>query len=119
MAWFEAHCRFLTEIEIVVRKLDDLNSFVCDTTKGRPKGLTTQFVMENASPPTLDEMQDRDLRHEDYKCLEADTAARRPLALPATLTVIEKQELLCYADERPLCVSAREQIAAARARGLK
>lgn len=52
MPWFHEHCRVLSEIEIVVRKLDDEWSFVCDTQKGRPKGLTTEYVADHQSTPS-------------------------------------------------------------------
>lgn len=47
MDWWSEHCRFLSPLEIGIRKLDDPNSFVCDTQKGRPPGLTTKFVLEH------------------------------------------------------------------------
>ncbi len=47
--WFNEHCRFLTDLEIAIRKLDDENSFVCDTQKGRPKGLTSTAVIDHMS----------------------------------------------------------------------
>lgn len=58
MPWFNEHCRVLSPLEIAIRKLDDPNSFVCDTSKGRPAGLTTRFVIEHASPMTISGFQE-------------------------------------------------------------
>lgn len=53
MPWFEEHCRWLSNIELVVRMLD-FSTFVCDTQRGRPKGLTAEFVLDHqfdSDPP--------------------------------------------------------------------
>jgi hypothetical protein len=50
MPWFYRHCRFLTEQELEVRKANDPTTFVCDTMKGRPAGLTPKFVREHRAP---------------------------------------------------------------------
>jgi hypothetical protein len=118
--WFDAHCRFLSPLEIAIRKLDDPNSFVCDTSKGRPKGLTTQFVLagrgEAESAAGLQK-----LRGDSALCSDSDKAARINVYLggfddwPAT----DKLEILCYGDERPKFVKACEDVAAARAKGYR
>jgi hypothetical protein len=50
MPWFYEHCRWLSELEVAIRKLDDTASFVCDTKKGRPKELTSDFALEHQGP---------------------------------------------------------------------
>jgi hypothetical protein len=37
MPWFDEHCRWLSDLEIAIRKIDDSAAFVCDTNKGRPR----------------------------------------------------------------------------------
>jgi hypothetical protein len=118
--WFDAHCRFLSPLEIAIRKLDDPNSFVCDTSKGRPKGLTTQsgsglgFLASGKN-------ERQKLRGDSALCSDSDKAARINVYLggfddwPAT----DKLEILCYGDERPKFVKACEDVAAARAKGYR
>lgn len=49
-----------------------------------------------------------------------DRAAGRPeLIVLENASVLVHQEILCWDDERPLCVKARETIAAARAKGIR
>lgn len=117
LEWFDAHCRILSKLEVAIRKLDDLNSFVCDPkAKGRPKGLTSTSLEEIlAQPPALSELQG--FRDENYRCLDKDKAERVGLVLHTLLTPIEQGEIACYGDERPMCVKARELIAKARAKG--
>jgi hypothetical protein len=47
MTFFSEHCRFLNQLEIAIRKLDDPLSFVCDPHAGpKPKALTTRLIAE-------------------------------------------------------------------------
>lgn len=53
MPWFREHCRFLEDYEIAIRRIDTAEAIVCDTKKGRPKGLTAEFALAHqfeASP---------------------------------------------------------------------
>lgn len=50
MPWFYEHCRWLTDLEIAIRKIDDAAAFVCDTRKGRPRGLTAEFALDHSYP---------------------------------------------------------------------
>jgi hypothetical protein len=48
MTFFSEHCRFLSQLEIAIRKLDDPLSFVCDPHAGpKPKALTTRVIAES------------------------------------------------------------------------
>ncbi len=116
--WFEANCRFLEDIEIVVRKLDDRASFVCDPkAKGRPKNLTAELVLTYSTMPTVGSYQKH--HGQNHRCAESDRAARIPLVVLDDLTVLEKMELMCFQSERPKCAGMAEKIAEARARGIK
>jgi hypothetical protein len=45
MQWYVRHCRQLSRLEIAVRKLPDLDAFVCDPAAGKqPKQLTPAYV---------------------------------------------------------------------------
>lgn len=116
LEWFEAHCRFLEELERVVRKADDPNAFVCDTQKGRPKELTAELVLTYSTLPTFGSYQERS--GDNYRCEASDKAARISLVL-IDPTPLQRLELACHADEREKCVKARETIAAARAKGAR
>lgn len=116
--WFEAHCRFLDELEIVVRKLDDPLSFVCDKkAKGRPKGLTAELVLTYSTVPTVSSYQKQ--FGPDNTCAESDRATRLGLVNLDDLTVTGKLELMCFQSERPSCAGILEKIAESRARGIK
>jgi hypothetical protein len=116
LEWFDAHCRLLSELEITVRKLDDPNAFVCDPkAKGRPKGLTSFTELAALSPPPYSELQG--FRNENYGCEESDEKSRIKLVLHDQRSVVEMAELVCYQDERPMCVTTRENIAKVRAKG--
>jgi hypothetical protein len=80
ISWFDAHCRFLSKLEIVVRKLDDENAFVCDTAKGRPAALTGAFLLRYMNSPPAGEFQAR--RAEDLACEPYDAAERESLVSP-------------------------------------
>ncbi|HEX7476324.1 MAG TPA: hypothetical protein VF331_00815 [Polyangiales bacterium] len=113
--WFGVHCRFLSELEIAIRKLDDPNSFVCDTRVGRPKRLTAEIVSDGQAEPVLRAYQDR--ANDDDACAALDAAERMSLVEPeqgALARTAFRIELLCYGDERPSCVKARAAIAAKR-----
>jgi hypothetical protein len=117
LEWFEAHCRFLEELERVVRKEDDPNAFVCDPkAKGRPKSLTAELVLTFSTLPTVGSYQERS--GDNYRCETDDKAKRISLVLidPSPLV---KLELMCWGDEREKCVKARADIAAARAKGMR
>jgi hypothetical protein len=115
LEWFEAHCRFLNELELAIRKLDDPNAFVCDPGAGkRPKGLTSELVITYSTLPSQMTFQER--QGENHMCERKDARDRIALTFH-DLTEIEIIEVLCYADERPACVQARENIATLRKQG--
>lgn len=118
LEWFEAHCHFLEELDRVVRKVDDPNAFVCDPkAKGRPKNLTAELVLEFSVQPNVGAFQ-ADQHHDlNNRCSERDQAARIGLVFGAGSEkdqVFHRLLVICYGDERPACVKARETIAAAR-----
>jgi hypothetical protein len=116
LEWFEAHCRFLTKLERVVRKLDDPNAFVCDpSAKGRPANLTSALVLEYSTLPS--QMYFQTMQGSNHVCKAKDERAGRVALAFHDLTDMQIVELLCYGDERPACVEARANIAKARSEG--
>jgi len=120
LEWFEAHCRFLGELERVVRKLDDPNAFVCNPkAKGRPKSLTAELVMTYSVAPDVGSFQSDAFHDLNNRCLELDQAARVGLvfgAISEKERLAQRLEVACYGDDRPECVKALEAIAAWRAK---
>jgi hypothetical protein len=113
--WFGEHCRFLSELENAIRKNDDPNAFVCDTTKGRPKGLTSKFLMTYPQdPPAVTDYEER--AADDQTCAEYDTAERVALVFASPASSGQRLEVLCFNDDRPACVDARAQFEAAKAK---
>lgn len=121
--WFEAHCRFLTEREIAIRKLDDENAFVCDPkAKGRPKRLTSELVLRFSVLAPISDFQDDAFHGENHRCLERDRAERvglvfgpRAEGLDRLEQLLDEQEVMCWDDPRAPCVKARESMPAKRA----
>jgi hypothetical protein len=112
--WFNAHCRFLSPAEIVERKLDDENAFVCDPkAKGRPRKLTSALVIEYSTDPPYGEFQEH--RAENGECFMHDQAERIVLVF-GTLSVRQKLEVLCFNDDRASCMKVRKDFAEADAR---
>ena len=114
MPWFEQHCRFLTELERAVRKVDDPAAFVCDTSKGRPRELTSRYVAERSAP--LDVVIFQEIVHDNDRCAPYDTAEGRPPLVLREPTAAQTLAVLCYASSRPSCVEARKALEAASAR---
>lgn len=122
--WFNEHCRFLSELEIAIRKLDDELSFVCDTQKGRPKGLTGAAVAPYLVPTTI--VIHMEWSHSDVVCEPHDVSAGRPslnLHEPvsddkreAAAYTVRLLEALCWQIEGKECDAARAAIAALRAK---
>lgn len=118
LAWFDAHCRFLSELERVVRKLDDPNAFVCDPkAKGRPKGLVSYVELAALEPPPYSELQG--FHNENHLCLESDQRDRVAVLLREEMTKLEQLEFACYQDTRPMCAGSAELIAKVRAKGIR
>jgi hypothetical protein len=119
LEWFEAHCRFLSELELAVRKLDDPNAFVCDPkAKGRPKGLTSELVLQYSTLPSVGVWQEH--HGENHRCLETDRASRVALVISAEEGLAgraQRMEVICYGDDRPSCKELRTSLEAARAKG--
>ncbi len=117
LAWFDQHCRFLNPLEIAIRKLDDPNSFVCDTQKGRPAGLTSAFVLEHQGL-ALGDFQE--LLADDRICEPFDAAERMSLVMNDSdvdaASVGQRLAVICYGDDRPRCVQGRAALAAWRAK---
>jgi hypothetical protein len=116
LEWFDAHCRFLSELEIAIRKLDEINPFVCEPkAKGRPKGLTSELVLTFSAPPSVGTFQDAKAFGENHRC-----AARDPVSLVfgevSIDEMLHRMEVLCWDDTREKCIKARETIAAERAK---
>lgn len=115
--WFEAHCRFLEQLEIVVRKIDDPNAFVCNTSKGRPKDLTSELVMQYSTLPSVGAYQN--FGGENAACMERDETARMSLFVPTgddLASAGARLLLSCFNDDGPDCVEARAAVAAAHAK---
>ncbi len=107
--WFDAHCRFLSALERAIRKLDDDLSFVCDTTVGRPKGLTGKRYLElSGGGLSVVDLQDRAV--DSQRCAEVDPVSLDMHTPPVPahaegteahelwqLLVIQREfEVLCY-----------------------
>jgi hypothetical protein len=121
LEWFEAHCRFLEELERVVRKADDPNAFVCDPkAKGRPKNLSAELVLKFSVEPNVGSFQ-ADQHHDlNNRCVERDRSERIGLVFGAGTKleqVAHRLLVVCYGDDGPSCVKARESLAAAKAKG--
>jgi hypothetical protein len=116
--FFDAHCRFLNDLETAVRQLDDPNTIVCNAPK--PKGLTVEIIaygtVEQDEPRLHIAAGDSDNR----RCQASDTAERFSLVFdPAgqdAWTLIATQSLLCYGDGSPRCTKAMAQVAQLKAK---
>lgn len=114
MPWFEQHCRFLTELERAVRKVDDPAAFVCDTNKGRPRELTSRYVAEHSAP--ADVVLFQEIVGDNDRCAPYDVADGRPVLVLRDPTPAQTLAVICYASSRPSCVAARKAIEGATAR---
>ena len=110
MPWFDANCRPLTELERAIRKIDDPAAFVCRTSKGRPKELTSDFLLQHASPVDVVHFQDR--YHDNDECEPYDRAARVSLVLREP-TAAQKLAVYCFQSTSPKCAPVHEALAAA------
>lgn len=123
--WFREHCRYLTPLEIAIRKLDDENAFVCDTKKGRPKELTPEIVGEYADPASgiafVEHYRTNSL------CEALDVAAGRPSLVTfgaEPSDPLEKRQraslrdidILCWKVESEKCTKLRAAVAKFKAR---
>lgn len=114
--WFREHCRFLTEFEIAARKLDDPHAFVCDTQKGRPKGLTSEIAVEYDSPTDPHVYQKHFMP--DVFCEPHDVLERVSLVLrdDGTRAYFAKEVgAMCWRVESDECTRARAAVAASAA----
>jgi len=122
MPWWNEHCRWLSDLEIAIRKIDDANAFVCDTKKGRPKGLTADLVLDHQQRPTAQNFQ----KHfqPSYLCESFDTAERVSIVMrdsydPARHTTKEQirevvaleVRVMCFQVENEKCTKARAAVA--------
>lgn len=126
--WFEQHCRFLEWEEIVVRKLDDPDSFVCDTNKGRPKGLNAeqiQYFQHNGRELTVSVLVK--WGHSNLLCREHDEKAGRPSLVFAPLpqdasrdarrsALIAKIDVMCWQVVSEKCTKTLASVASWRKR---
>lgn len=110
MPWFDQNCRHLTELERAIRKIDDPAAFVCRTQKGRPRELTSQFVLEHSQPADVVIFQDR--FHDNDVCERYDAAARISLVLRDPPPE-RKLAVYCYQSTSAQCDRVRAVIAAA------
>lgn len=115
-AWFQLHCRFLTDLEITVRKLDDPNAFVCEKAKGKPKNLTAGLVANFGSTPLVSEFQNQAFFGPNHACMEQDSTQGAALVGLDEMTPIQKLEFLCLGNGSETCTKARVSIEAARAK---
>jgi len=114
--WFALHCRFLTELEIAIRQVDDPNAFVCDpSARGKPKGLTSELILNYSTEPTTTTFFTR--QGDNNLCERADRQAGRMVLTFGPLSKVEFIEALCYQDEGPSCLKVRETIAKLREKG--
>lgn len=116
MPWWTEHCRWLTDREIAIRQIDDPNAFVCDTQKGRPKGLTSEMVLDYQSPQ--DAAIFIDYSDEDRWCEAFDVAAGRvSLRLGQWESPAEQARIIltgmCWQVTSAKCDKARAALAAA------
>lgn len=116
--FFGAHCRFLSELEVAVRKLDDPNAFVCDTKKGRPKDLTTAVIARCQTRDSPSAYQER-FHGDNYQCMAEDEQKRVGLVLLADMNPGELLELMCAGQEatKASCAPGLAGVEAARAKG--
>jgi hypothetical protein len=125
LQWFEDHCRFLEWEEIVGRKLDDPNSFVCDTKNGRPKNLdaaTIRYFQHNG------EMGARLLMkwgQSNALCDKHDVAGgRQSLVIPPSsassvleqrATMLAEIDIVCWRVASEKCAAMLAKVASWRA----
>jgi hypothetical protein len=103
------HCRQLNGLEIAVRRLDDLNSFVCDQPK--PKILTARLLMES---PGL--VADGTVGNNDnIECRALDQQSRVSLVVSNATDELENAIaqglILCFQDSSPVCDDIRAKAA--------
>ncbi|HKO90620.1 MAG TPA: hypothetical protein VJU61_05685 [Polyangiaceae bacterium] len=115
--FFDNHCRFLSDLERAIRKIDEPNAIVCN--KPKPKGLTLDIVAYGSveySEPRLHIAGDAANR----RCQASDTAERFSLVFNPdgqdAESLIASQSLLCYADDRPSCKKAMPLVAQLKAK---
>jgi hypothetical protein len=109
LEWFEAHCRFLSELELAVRKLDDPNAFVCDpSANGRPRDLTSELVLKFSTLP--DQMSFQTLQGQNHMCESKDAKLRSKLTFH-NLTKEQMLEVICRGNDGPSCALLRAMIA--------
>jgi len=117
--WFQEHCRWLSTREIAIRKLDDPAAFVCDTRRGRPKELSSEFALSHDSPRDIATF----IEHSEVNrwCGPFDRASRISLELAqAEQPEVEARivlEVMCWHVESPKCDRARAALAGARGPG--
>lgn len=122
--WFEAHCRWLTDLEIAIRKIDESPSFVCDTKKGRPKGLTAEVAVEHQDWLNIATFQ-KHARSDDV-CAPYDKVERVSLVLRTSYVEEERERpeakrddlarlvaVMCWQVESEQCSKAWAGLAAA------
>ena len=116
MPWFDEHCRYLSELEIAVRKLDDPNAFVCDPkAKGRPTILTAAYVASHSNP--IEVWQEQEYLRIDDLCEPHDVAAERPaLAIRDSEDAERVLPVLCWEKTSPSCDKFRDRAAKLEAR---
>ena len=106
MPWFTEHCRFLSEAERIVRRINDPAAFVCDGSPGRPKGLTSKYVLAHSQAP--DGMSGfQEFANENHFCAEHDASERISLDL-SDPTPTRRLEVLCYDSPSPKCEKFRK-----------
>lgn len=117
LEWFEANCRFLTELEVAARKLDDANAFVCDPkAQARPKNLTSTLVLQFSVEPTVSAFQAERFHGTNHRCRDVDPVSLVFGEAPRRQQLLQQLEVACWGDESAKCVEARATIAAERAK---
>jgi len=105
VAFFSQHCRFLSPLEIAIRKLDDPMSFVCDPSAGpKPKALTTKVLAESGNTGLV--LQGSGIENHACKTQDpVDLGVNSDMSDPLNLVKITL--VICHGDDRQDCLDAR------------
>ena len=111
MPWAEAHCRPMTELERALRKENDESAILCDTTQGRPSGLTGKFFWSHANAVQVDSW-------DPYTAYGAACSAFDPISLDMTDLTFDRGDLQARAAAviGSIDIEAKKQIIAEQAK---
>lgn len=106
-AWFQEHCRLLSEAELAAREPGDPDAFVCDTWSGRPSNLRAAV----APLPAVSEFQSPRAVAQNRRCAEHDARERVSLDLSDAEDIAAPLQVNCYGISSERCTRARAVIA--------